>query len=413
MLRNLGILIAVVTVACAIDEPTTVATVDQEVDDGPTQCLPGPNLNFPNIGPLTNLKTFCDGQMAGYPCTNSPNGQVPNCWAGTLVTAQNGFGGTTPAQCLCPPNLPPPGPGCNPMSGGPVNVPGGGVQDCRKPGAIRFGIREKQAIGPKDNANSRYDGDSCIADWISYLRGPGGKGNWSIAECTLAATATCGAGEVSTWWNDRLQPFDAQDRHRIQMDISLSCNGVPDGGSPRMIGSGTPNTGGGSNSGQELCGLVNGSSYPTQAWVTANAFRLNLRGEPAGIIGAGFNTACSFCGKSPFGNILDRCSNSSIMMDYAGTFTCRNGSPTVNVTYGAVTVFPSSRFEIIATPITDTGAPTGAPASTVFAQEHLMERPYGAAGLVSWNPPAGPRPDGPVRVMIGGAIPPNPGCPAP
>lgn len=393
--------------ACIADDPGAESfdTVEQHVD-GPTQCLGASRLNFPRIGPLSNVTAFCNGQLPAWPCTDSPNGQVPNCWAGVIVTADVGNGMTTPAQCLCP-NLPPPGPDCNPMLGGAANA-GGGVQDCRKPGAVRFGIREKQAIGPKDMAGSRYDGDSCIADWIAFLRGPNGKGNWSIVECTVAATAACGGGEISTWWNDRLVPYTAQDRHRYQLDVALSCTGIPDGATPRLLSVGQPNTGGAGNSGQELFNLVNGQSYASHAWATGSAFRLNLRGEPAGIIGAGFNTACSFCGSRPGGGILDRCSNSSIMMDYAGRFTCRNGSPTVNVTYGAVTVFPSSRFEIIATPINDMGTPTGAPTSTVFVQEHLMQRPFGAAGLVSWNPPPGPRPDGTTVVLINGPIPAGP-----
>ena len=393
--------------ACVADETST----DTSAVDGPTVCLPSQTLNFPDIGPLSNLKTFCDGGLPMYPCSMSPNGNVPNCWAGVIVTAHTATG-TTPAQCLCE-NLPPPGPGCNPVLGGPANA-GGGVQDCRKPQAVQFTIREKQAIGPKDMSGSRYDADSCIADWIKFLRGPNGKGNWSILECSTAATTACAGGELTTWADDRLVPFTAQDRHRMQMDVSLSCSNVPEGGTPRMIGSQIPNTGGAGTSGQELCGLVNGQSYGSQAWAVGGSWRLNLRGEPPGLIGAGFNLACATCGKSPFGGILDRCSNSSIMMDYAGSFSCRNGSPTITVSHGTVTVFPSSRFEVVATPITETGAATGAASSTVFVSEHIMQRPMGAAGLVIWNPPRGqPKPDGATKNLIAGPIPMNPQCRVP
>jgi hypothetical protein len=355
---------------------------------------------------------LCPGLDPNMIDVDDPDDPAPLCPQGQCVVGTN-VPGARAWACMRPcdfdPTLPCDGPAyCNQKYGGPSMLPDGSVQDCRKSPTVKFTMREKQAIGPKDNAQTKYDADSCIGDWLDYLHGPNGAGNWNIIECTTAATVACAGGDLTTWADDRLVPFTAQDRHRAQMDVTLSCAGVAEGGTPLLLGNHYPNTGGAGGSGQELCGLVNGQSYGSQYWATTNAFRMNLRGEPPGLIGAGFNMACSFCGSSPNGGFFDRCSNSSIMMDYAGNFTCRNGSPSVKVTYGAVTVFPSSRFDILAAPIDAMG--NEAPASTVFQQQHLMERPYGAAGLVLWNPPPGPRPDGATTTLIAGPIPANRPC---
>jgi hypothetical protein len=331
---------------------------------------------------------------------------VPNCLAGAGATAIGAAGTPTPVSCPCPPGSPII-PYCNPTTGKPVTTPLG-IQDCRKPKRAKFQIRAKQAIGPKDLAGTSYDGDSCIGDWLEYLRNhENGGGLLDIVECTAAATAACGFGATTTWWDDRLVPFDAQDRQRHELGVVLSCEHVADGGVPTLLFT-SGQSGDGGNQGQEVCNLLNGQSYPTTVWASPSAWRLRLVGQPAGLVGTGFDSACWACSVKGTGHA---CSNSAIMVDYSGKFTCMNGSPTVKVSSGVMTVFPSSRFDILMTPLDHDNRPTG-PALTVFEQTHIMKRPYGAAGLITWDPPAGSvRPIGETVTMVGGVIESHPCAP--